>query len=110
GTVIRTGGRTVKNVTGYDLRRLFTGAEGTLGTITEITLRLVSKPQVARAALAVFERIEDAAEATTAVMASGVLPAAIELLDNFTMRCVEENSPIGFPRPPPPAPVFRGPD
>ncbi|HZW53600.1 MAG TPA: FAD-linked oxidase C-terminal domain-containing protein [Candidatus Elarobacter sp.] len=97
GTVIRTGGRTVKNVTGYDLRRLFTGAEGTLGTITEITLRLLSKPKFARAAMAVFDRIEDAAEATTAVMASGVLPAAIELVDNLTMRCVETNSPIGLP-------------
>ena len=97
GTVIRTGGRTVKNVTGYDLRRLFTGAEGTLGTITEITLRLLSKPRFARAATASFDRIEDAAEATTAVMASGVLPAAIELVDNLTMRCVEANAPIGLP-------------
>jgi glycolate oxidase len=97
GTVIRTGGRTVKNVTGYDLRRLFTGAEGTLGTITEITLRLLSKPKFARAALAVFDRIDDAAEATTAVMASGVLPSAIELVDNLTMRCVEANAPIGLP-------------
>ncbi|MDB5027078.1 MAG: linked oxidase domain protein [Candidatus Eremiobacteraeota bacterium] len=97
GTVIRTGGRTVKNVTGYDLRRLFTGAEGTLGTITEITLRLLSKPKFARAALAVFDRIEDAAAATTAVMASGVLPAAIELVDNLTMRCVEANNAIGLP-------------
>jgi glycolate oxidase len=97
GTVIRTGGRTVKNVTGYDLRRLFTGAEGTLGTITEITLRLLSKPKFARAALAVFDRIEDAAETTTAVMTSGVLPAAIELVDNLTMRCVETNTPIGLP-------------
>jgi glycolate oxidase len=97
GTVIRTGGRTVKNVTGYDLRRLFTGAEGTLGTITEITLRLLSKPRFARAALAVFDRIEDAADATTAVMASGILPSAIELLDNLTMRCVEANNPIGLP-------------
>ena len=97
GTVLRTGGRTVKNVTGYDLRRLFTGAEGTLGTITEITLRLISKPRFARAALARFESIEAAAEATNAVMASGVLPAAIELLDNLTLRCVEENSPIGLP-------------
>jgi glycolate oxidase len=97
GTVIRTGGRTVKNVTGYDLRRLFTGAEGTLGTITEITLRLLSKPRFARAATAAFDRIEDAAEATTAVMMSGVLPSAIELVDNLTMRCVEANAPIGLP-------------
>jgi glycolate oxidase len=97
GTVIRTGGRTVKNVTGYDLRRLFTGAEGTLGTITEITLRLLSKPKYARAALAVFGRIDDAAEAVNAVMASGVLPTAIELVDNLTMRCIEANAPIGLP-------------
>ncbi|HEX3469314.1 MAG TPA: FAD-linked oxidase C-terminal domain-containing protein [Candidatus Elarobacter sp.] len=97
GTVIRTGGRTVKNVTGYDLRRLFTGAEGTLGTITEITLRLLAKPKFARAALAVFDRIDDAAEAATAVMASGILPSAIELLDRLTMRCVEANDPIGLP-------------
>jgi len=97
GTVIRTGGRTVKNVTGYDLRRLFAGAEGTLGTITEITLRLLAKPRYARAALATFARIDDAADTATAVLAAGVLPSAIELLDNLTMRCVEANAPIGLP-------------
>jgi len=97
GTVIRTGGRTVKNVTGYDLRRLFTGAEGTLGTITEITLKLLAKPKFARAALAVYDRIEDAAHTATAVMASGILPSAIEIVDNLTMRCVETNNPIGLP-------------
>lgn len=97
GTVIRTGGRTVKNVTGYDLRRLFTGAEGTLGTITEITLKLLAKPKHARTALAVFDRIADAANAVTAVMTAGILPTAIEILDQLTMRCVEENDPIGLP-------------
>ncbi|HYZ15414.1 MAG TPA: FAD-linked oxidase C-terminal domain-containing protein [Candidatus Acidoferrum sp.] len=97
GTVIRTGGRTVKNVTGYELRRLFTGSEGTLGTITEITLKLLAKPAHARAALAVFDRIDDAAHAVRAVMTSGIMPTAIELVDNFTMRCIEENRPIGLP-------------
>jgi glycolate oxidase len=97
GTPIRTGGRTTKNVTGYDLRRLFTGAEGTLGTITEITLKLLPKPRFARAALAVFDRIEDAANGVTAVMARGIVPTAIELLDALTMRCVEENDPLGLP-------------
>ena len=90
GTVIRTGGRTVKNVTGYDLRRLFTGAEGTLGTITEITLKLLAKPKYARTALAAFDRIDDAANAVTAVMAAGILPTAIEIVDQLTMRCVED--------------------
>jgi glycolate oxidase len=97
GTPIRTGGRTVKNVTGYDLRRLFTGAEGTLGTITEITLKLLPKPRFARTALAVFARIEDAARASTAVMAAGIVPTAIELLDNMTMRCIAENGVAGLP-------------
>jgi len=97
GTVIRTGGRTVKNVTGYDLRRLFTGAEGTLGTITEITLRLLAKPAFSRTALAVFDRIEDAAGAVTDVLGAGILPTAIEMIDQFTMRCIEDNKPVGLP-------------
>jgi glycolate oxidase len=97
GTVIRTGGRSVKNVTGYNLRALFTGAEGTLGTITEITLKLLGKPKFARTALAVFDRIDDAAQAVNAVMQSGLLPTSAELLDNFTPRCIEEHRPIGLP-------------
>jgi glycolate oxidase len=97
GEIIRTGGRSVKNVTGYNLRALFTGAEGTLGTITEITLKLLGKPKFARTALAVFERIDDAARTVNAVMQSGLLPTAIELLDNFTIRCIEEYQPIGLP-------------
>jgi glycolate oxidase len=97
GTVIRTGGRSVKNVTGYNLRALFTGAEGTLGTITEITLKLIGKPRFARTALAVFERIDDAANAVNAVLHAGILPTSIELLDRFTLRCIEEHKPIGLP-------------
>jgi glycolate oxidase len=84
-------------VTGYNLRALFTGAEGTLGTITEITLKLLGKPRFARTALAVFDRIDDAAQAVIAVMQSGLLPTSIELLDNFTVRCIEEHAPTGLP-------------
>ena len=97
GDVVRTGGKTLKNVTGYDLRALFTGAEGTLGTITEITLRLLPKPKFVRTATASFERIEDAAQTVTAVMASGLLPTSIELMDQLTMRCVEESTSTGLP-------------
>ena len=71
GEIIRTGGKMVKNVTGYDLRRLFTGAEGTLGTITEITLRLLPKPKFARTATAAFAKLEDAARTVTAIIAAG---------------------------------------
>lgn len=96
GTVIRTGGRSVKNVTGYNLRALFTGAEGTLGTITEVTLRLLSKPRFARTAMANFPRIDDAAKAVNAVLATGVLPTSIELIDDVTAGCIEANTPIGL--------------
>ena len=97
GTVIRTGGRSVKNVTGYNLRALFTGAEGTLGTITEVTLRLLSKPRFARTAMAIFDRMDDATNTVNAVLASGVLPTAIELLDDLTVRCIEDNTAVGLP-------------
>ena len=97
GAILRTGGKMVKNVTGYDLRSLFTGSEGTLGTVTEITLRLLPKPPYARTALAAFGQIDDAARAVTAIMSAGLLPTSIELMDNITMRCVEEATPIGLP-------------
>jgi glycolate dehydrogenase FAD-linked subunit len=97
GTILRTGGKTVKNVTGYDLRSLFTGAEGTLGTIAEATLRLVPKPKYLRTALAAFDSVEAAARAVAAVMASPVTPTAMELLDALTIECVNELSGAVFP-------------
>ena len=97
GAVFRSGGKMVKNVTGYDLRALFTGSEGTLGTITEITLRLLPKPKFSRTAFASFARIDDAAQTVTAVMAAGLIPTSIELLDNLTMQCVEEFIPAMLP-------------
>jgi glycolate oxidase len=97
GTIVRTGGKMLKNATGYDLRALYAGAEGTLGTITEITLRLLPKPRFTRTALAAFARIDDATATVRAVMASGLLPASIELMDRLTIRCVEENAPAGLP-------------
>jgi len=96
GEIIRTGGRTVKNVTGYDLRALFTGSEGTLGTVTEATLWLRPKPKFTLTALASFSAIDDAARAVCAVMASGVLPTSIELLDRLTIACVDPLAPGVF--------------
>jgi glycolate oxidase len=97
GEILRTGGKMVKNATGYDLRSLFVGAEGTLGTITEITLRLLAKPKYALTLSAAFERIEDAARAVSAVISGGVLPVSIELMDRLTMECIESFSPSGLP-------------
>lgn len=97
GTIIRTGGKTVKNVTGYDLRSLFTGAEGTLGTITEATLRLLPKPKYTRTALAAFASMDDAASSVAAILTAGITPTAMELLDSLTVSCVNELAQPVFP-------------
>lgn len=97
GEIIRTGGRMVKNVTGYNLRQLFTGAEGTLGVITEITLKLLPLPAYRLTTLAVFDRLEDAATTVTGVMSSGILPASVELMDAITIQCVEDLLHLGLP-------------
>ena len=97
GEIIRTGGKTVKNVTGYNLRALFTGAEGTLGTITQVTLRLLRKPAVTRTATATFGDLEDAARTINAILAGGLTPVSIELMDQLTMRCVEAATQSGLP-------------
>jgi glycolate oxidase len=97
GEIIRTGGRMVKNVTGYNLRQLFTGAEGTLGVITEVTLKLLPLPKFRLTALAVFPRLEDAAETVSEIMSAGLLPASIELMDQITVQCVEELLHTGLP-------------
>ncbi|NSL53309.1 FAD-binding oxidoreductase [Calidifontibacillus erzurumensis] len=97
GEIVRTGGKTVKNVTGYDLTRLIVGSEGTLGIVTEATLRLIPKPQARKTLLATFERVVDSGHAITKILASGILPAAMELMDNACIRAVENFSPSGLP-------------
>jgi glycolate oxidase len=97
GEIVRTGGKMVKNVTGYDLRALFTGSEGTLGTITEVTLRLLPVPKFSRTATATFDRLEDAAAAVIAILGAGIVPTSIELLDRLTMQCLEDFRPTGLP-------------
>lgn len=96
GEIMRTGGRTVKNVTGYDLTRLLTGSEGALGIVTEITVRLLPKPQEKRTALVIFNKIEDAADTVSAIIYHGVIPATLELMDQITINCVENYHHLGL--------------
>ena len=98
GKIIRTGGRMVKNVTGYNLRALFVGSEGTLGIVTEATLRLLPKPRHTLTMVAHFMQIEDAAHATTAMLMSGVLPTSVEIMDRVTIACVEALVHLGLPQ------------
>ncbi|MCL5961808.1 MAG: FAD-binding protein [Chloroflexi bacterium] len=97
GGIIRTGGKAIKNVTGYNLNQLFTGSEGTLGVITEATLRLIPLPKEKRTVMAVFPRIEDASTAVTGIIAAAILPATLEIMDDTTIRLVETNLRIGLP-------------
>lgn len=98
GELIRTGGRTVKNVTGYDLTKLIVGSEGTLGIITEATLRLVPKPQATETMMAVFDDLVLCGKAISAILASGIVPAKIELMDQASILAVESYEPCGLPR------------
>lgn len=96
GEIIRTGGKTVKNVTGYDLTRLIVGSEGTLGVVTEATLRLIPKPQTRQTLLATFEHFIDSGKAITKILASGILPSAMELMDQACIIAVENYKPSGL--------------
>ena len=97
GEIIRTGGKTVKNVTGYDLTRLIVGSEGTLGIITEAILRLIPKPEARKTLLATFPRFIDSGHAITKILSSGILPSAMELMDQACIHAVENYRPSGLP-------------
>ena len=81
GAILKTGSRTMKCVSGYDLTRLFVGSEGTLGVITEITLKINPKPKSTATCSATFQEIKDAGEAISEIMRSGITPSVLEILD-----------------------------
>jgi glycolate oxidase len=98
GEVIRSGGRLVKDVAGYDLRRLLCGSEGTLAVMTELTLRLLPAPEASGTGMAYFGDLGDAARAVSRVLGSGVLPVTLEFLDQVCIDAVEGYSKIGLDR------------
>ncbi|MHB9091450.1 MAG: FAD-binding oxidoreductase, partial [Chloroflexota bacterium] len=86
GRMLQTGGKRIKDVTGYDLTRLFVGSEGTLGVVTRVIFRLLPLPPYKRSLLAVYPRMEDASLTVTKIIAGGIVPTTIELMDNTTIR------------------------
>jgi D-lactate dehydrogenase (cytochrome) len=97
GDVIRTSRRARKSSAGYDLTRLFVGAEGTLGVITEVTLRLHPVPEAFSSATCSFARLDDAVACVIAIMQAGLTVARIELLDALMMRGVNLYARLGAP-------------
>lgn len=98
GTVIRTGGRNLKDVAGYSLTHLLVGSQGTLGIITEATLRLRPTPPPRSTMLAFFPTLESAGDAVAGIAAAGLSPVTLELLDRFTIGAVDDMHELGLDR------------
>jgi D-lactate dehydrogenase (cytochrome) len=96
GTIIRTGSRAHKSSSGYDLTRLFVGSEGTLGIVTQATLRLSGVPSSYLAATVVFNDLESASEAVALIIASGLEPAALELLTEELIQLMNRENSLGL--------------
>ena len=97
GHVMRTGGRTIKDVAGYNLGQLFVGSEGTLGVVTEITVRLIPKPATQLTALAAFPKLNDACQAVGNILQAGIVPLVTELMDQGTTKAIEDFKHLGLP-------------
>jgi glycolate oxidase len=98
GTEFKTGSKCLKDVAGYSLRDLLVGSEGTLGIITEVTVRLITPPQDKRTLLAYFRDIRTAGDAVSRIIAARIIPATLEIMDRTTINCIEDYMKIGLPR------------
>jgi glycolate oxidase len=96
GTVVWVGGKSQDNP-GYDLTGLLVGSEGTLAMATKMVLKLMRAPEAVKTMLAVYESIGDGANTVSAIIAEGIVPATLEMIDNIVMRAVEETIHVGYP-------------
>jgi glycolate oxidase len=97
GEIIHTGTRTLKNSSGYQLDRLMVGSEGTLGIITEVTLRFTVRPRASAMTVAAFNSLVDAGRCVSNIIAKPLLPSAIELMDSVTIKAVNKCMNVGLP-------------
>ena len=98
GELLKTGGKNMKDVAGYNLRDFIVGSEGTLGIITKVLLKLIPKPTQSITLLIIFDKLIDAGKAVSDIIASHIVPSMMEFLDNTTINCVEDYTHIGLPR------------
>jgi len=94
GSIIQTGGKAIKNVTGYNLTQLFTGSEGTLGVITQAILRLIPMPKARNTMQLMFPSLDNACKTIHKMLMSGVVPAAAELMDKISLQAVARHRKI----------------
>ena len=97
GEVVRLGGKVAERP-GYDLTGVAVGAEGTFGIVTSVTVRLLHVPESVKTVLAAFVDIETASEVVSAIIAAGIIPAALEMLDDVMIRAIEEGINAGYPK------------
>jgi glycolate dehydrogenase FAD-linked subunit len=97
GEIVWLGGRT-REALGYDLVGVFVGSEGTFGIATKIVVRILRKPAAVKTVLAVFDQIDQASAAVSAIIARGLVPAAMEMIDQLTIQAVEDAFSCGYPR------------
>lgn len=98
GECIKTGARTVKCVTGYNLGGMMIASEGTLGIISKAILKLVPPPKASRAMMAIFDDIQKASEAVANIIAAHIIPCTLEFIDKSTINYVENHTAVGLPR------------
>ena len=96
GAVVWLGGR-ARETPGYDLRGVFVGSEGTLGIATKIVVRLLRRPEATHTLLAIFDEVDQASEAVSAIIARGIVPSALEMMDREIIRAVEPALHVGYP-------------
>ncbi|MBN1828030.1 MAG: FAD-binding protein [Deltaproteobacteria bacterium] len=96
GQIIQVGGKAL-DMPGYDLTGLLVGSEGTLGIVTKMILRIMPKGEAVKTMMAIFNTLEDGGNTVSAIIADGIVPATLEMLDNLTIKAVEEAFHVGFP-------------
>jgi glycolate oxidase len=97
GEIVWLGGKT-RESQGYDLVGVFVGSEGTFGIATKIVVRILKKPQAVKTVLAVFDEVDQASAAVSEIIARGLVPAAVEMIDQLTIGAVEDAFGCGYPR------------
>ncbi|KRE61496.1 FAD-linked oxidase C-terminal domain-containing protein [Paenibacillus sp. Soil750] len=97
GEIMRTGGKLMKDVAGYDLTKLLVGSEGTLAVITEATLKLIPPPKAKKTMLAMYKDLYGAARTVSKIIENRIIPATLEFMDNPTIRVVDDFANLGLP-------------